>query len=143
MLYSDFLAQDPSCPFCSPRLSADRIITKNHDAFLTVPLAPYRPDDLMIIPFQHVCELLKVPEHPLKSIYQLVETAVDLIHKKGHTDYSLLTRFGPTTGSSIAHLHAFVLPGDSIDRAHLPSSGREVLSPEELHARIQSFKELL
>lgn len=143
MLYRDFLAQDPTCPFCSPRLLADRIITKNQQAFLTVPLAPYHPDDLMICPFQHVDELIGLPEHALKSIHQLVEIGVQLLRKKGYSSYSILTRHGPKTGSSIRHLHIFVLPDESIDRAHLSSAERHVLDTEELHAKVASFKDLL
>lgn len=131
--YKEFLANQEKaagpCPFCT--IKPDIIITQNELAYLTLALAPYHKDHLLMIPKRHVKHIFDVTPEEHIAIRILEQRAWDLLKSLGYTGVSLVVREGKASGGTVEHLHYHAIPDTRLGNMDANGDERVVLSPEE------------
>jgi diadenosine tetraphosphate (Ap4A) HIT family hydrolase len=118
-----------SCPFCR----TDEALLANSLAYARLDTFPVTPGHVLIIPLRHEPTFFSVSHEELKSIWELVAKAKQLIDHKFQPDgYNLGVNVGPTSGQTIAHAHLHLIPryrGDVVN----PSGGVRGVIPAKQH----------
>lgn len=140
--YKDFLASQKSgtgpCPFCT--IKPDIIITENDLAYLTLALAPYHKDHLLMIPKRHVKHIFDVTAEEHLAIRILEQKAWELLKKLGYTGVSLVVREGKTSGGTVEHLHYHAIPDTRLGNMDANGDERVILTPEEHVSETERLK---
>lgn len=140
MKYLELLKTERGCPFCN--ISEEHTIIKNENATLTYSLAPYHPDHLLIVPNRHIEEILAVSPEELHDIDALQKKALELLHKLGYKNISILVREGEKTGRTIPHLHYHVIPDTVLGDLNHKGSERDILTEEEIKILMTKLRSL-
>jgi diadenosine tetraphosphate (Ap4A) HIT family hydrolase len=144
MKYKDFLKRQESdagpCPFCT--IKDDIVIARNDAAYITLALAPYNRDHLLIIPNRHVMHIFDVTAEEHLAIRLLEKKAWDMLKAMGHTGVSFVVREGRSAGGTVEHLHYHAIPDTRLGNMDADGDERIVLSPEEHAAQTKRFREV-
>jgi diadenosine tetraphosphate (Ap4A) HIT family hydrolase len=131
--YKDFLAKQEAakgaCPFCT--MKEDIVITREPLAYMTLALAPYHKDHLLIIPTRHVKHIFDVTQEEHVAIRTLEHRAWDLLKRLGYTGVSLIVREGKSSGGTVEHLHYHAIPDTRLGNMDINGDERTVLGPAE------------
>jgi len=100
------------CPFCN--MDEKLKIYDYSSAYMTIAMAPYWPDHILIIPKRHVDSIfdLNIEEHD--EIQWLVRAWIKILKKKWYSDLSVLVREWMAVWKSIPHLHYHIIPNIKI-----------------------------
>ncbi len=141
--YKDFLrnqeAKAGPCPFCN--MKEDIIIARNGLAYLTLALAPYNKDHLLIIPTRHVKHIFDVTPEEHAAVRMLEKKAWDLLKSVGHSGVSFVVREGKSSGGTVEHLHYHAIPDTRLGNMDADGDERVVLSPKEHVAETNRFRD--
>jgi len=142
MLYSKFLKENKSCPFC--RLKKEEIIKENKYAMMILSRARYTKDHLLIIPKRHRSKIKDLGFVEKKSIGKLVLFGLDALHKK-HKNVSIAYREGnmKEVGKSISHLHIHLVPHLQIGPYNIDGRKRKIMSDKLYLKKTKELKEEL
>jgi len=139
MLYKNFLKTEKSCPFCG-RINC-RTITEKKNAFMTYAIAPYSRDHLLVVPKRHASSFLGLKKKEGEDIELLLRRGIELLHKLGHKDASVLVRDGSSVGArSIEHVHFHIIPDHRIGDLDKDGNKRRVLSEREIKQLIDRIR---
>ena len=102
------------CVFCDivAEVSPATIVRTWNDAVALVPLAPYTPGHVLVIPRVHVPDAAADPEITATVMRRAAELARDTM-----SSANLLTSWGTQATQTISHLHIHVvprIPGDQV-----------------------------
>ncbi len=142
--YKDFLKNQEEkagpCPFCN--IKEDIVIARNDKAYLTLALAPYNKDHLLMIPTRHVKQIFDVTAEEHLAIRVLEQKAWDLLKSLGHTGVSFVVREGKSSGGTVEHLHYHAIPDTRLGNMDADGDERVVLGPEEHVAETLRMREV-
>jgi ATP adenylyltransferase len=104
------------CVFCEAAAGNDdrksRIVYRGQQCFIILNTYPYTPGHVMIMPYAHVDELLKLPPegaHEMIELSQRVEKALRNLYDPDGINLGM--NIGKAAGAGIAgHIHMHVLP---------------------------------
>ena len=101
-----------NCPFCE--IDENLKIYDYASAYMTIAMAPYWPDHLLVIPKRCVESIfhLTIEEHD--EIQWLVRAWMKMLKKLWYTDLSVLVREWMAAWKSIHHLHYHIIPNIKI-----------------------------
>lgn len=126
------------CPFChNAALGDDRktlIVYRGQHCFVILNLYPYTSGHVMVVPYQHVDSLLKLPPDAaaeMMAITQRLEAVLrDLYHPDG---LNIGMNLGKAAGAGIAgHIHMHVLPRWVADASFVTTVSETRVLPEDL-----------
>ena len=136
--YGHLLQHMTECPFCD--IEPGLLVASGKHVYMTLSIAPYHQDHILIIPFRHVESLLDLSEDEHKEVTQYYKLGIRLMQTLGHTDATVLVREGAGSGKSISHVHYHVIP-DVVMRHTVSPIDRLVLSEEERKEEIRRLRQ--
>lgn len=134
------------CIFCElPKLNDDArafIVHRGKTCFVILNSFPYTSGHVMIVPFQHLDELQKLPVEAAHEMIELSQRLEGVLRKLYSPDgINLGMNIGQAAGAGIAnHLHMHVLPRWVADSNFMTVVGETRVLPETLentYARIK------
>ena len=140
MLYSELLKQKRPCPFCSP---GERVFEAKGAAYLTYSVAPYTKFHLLVIPKRHDASFEKLTAAEWQDIHAMLTVGVEVLRRKGITDYTIIMRNGSAAGRSVQHPHVHIVPKHSIGDLDRKGSARRVMSVKAIAAMSTEVAKLL
>jgi ATP adenylyltransferase len=104
------------CVFCNAVAANDdaktRIVHRGQHCFVILNTYPYTPGHVMIVPYAHLDELLKLPPEAASEMMALSQRMESVLRALYHPDgINLGMNIGKAAGAGIAgHIHMHVLP---------------------------------
>jgi len=147
--YVSSMEKTAGCVFCdAPKEKDDAktlIVHRGQHCFVILNAYPYTPGHVMIVPYQHLDELQKLPveaAHEMMTLSQRMETVLrELYHPDG---INLGMNIGKAAGAGIAgHIHMHVLPRWVADANFVSVVGETRILPEMLDVTWRRMREAL
>jgi diadenosine tetraphosphate (Ap4A) HIT family hydrolase len=143
--YRDFLNEQNTgkkpCPFDNPL--PEHKILENDLAYMTLALAPYHEDHMLIIPKRHVAHIFDVTHEEHAAIRMLERAGWDILKHLGHNGVSIIVREGKTSGGTVEHLHYHLIPDTRLGDMDHNGDERLILSPEQFAAGMRRIRDAL
>jgi ATP adenylyltransferase len=136
----------PSCIFCELQRSADDhkalIVHRAEYNFIILNAYPYTSGHSMVVPYQHLDQLNKVPPAAAAEMMQLVQRMETVLCEVYQPDgVNLGMNVGKAAGAGVAgHIHMHVLPRWLADSNFMTVIGEARVLPELLEATYQRLK---
>ena len=126
------------CIFCNlPKLNDDkltRIVYRGRSCYVVLNTYPYTPGHVMIVPFEHLDELQKLPvdaAHELMDLSQNMERILRSLYKPDGVNLGM--NIGAAAGAGVAgHIHMHALPRWVADANFVSVVGETRVLPEAL-----------
>jgi ATP adenylyltransferase len=126
------------CIFCNlPKLNDDkqaRIVYRGRSCYVVLNTYPYTPGHVMIVPFEHLDELQKLPveaAHELMDLSQKMERILRSLYKPDGVNLGM--NIGAAAGAGVAgHIHMHALPRWVADANFVSVVGETRVLPEAL-----------
>jgi ATP adenylyltransferase len=144
-------AHQPSgCIFCElPKLGDDvkaRIVQRGEFCYIVLNAFPYTPGHVMIVPFEHLDELQKLPAATAQEMMALAQVMERVLRQLYVPDgINLGMNIGKAAGAGVAgHVHMHELPRWIADANFVSVVGETRILPETLdvtYKRIQGALE--
>jgi len=134
------------CIFCQlVRLGDDakaRIVHRGQFCFVVLNTYPYTPGHVMIVPFEHLDELRKLPTHAAHEMIELCQRMEDILRHLYHPDgVNLGMNIGKAAGAGVAgHIHMHALPRWMADSNFLSVIGETRILPETLETTYEKIR---
>jgi ATP adenylyltransferase len=132
-------AHKPSgCIFCElPKLGDDvkaRIVHRGKYCYMVLNTFPYTPGHVMIVPFEHLDELQKLPTATAQEMIGLAQTMEGVLRQLYTPDgINLGMNIGSAAGAGVAgHVHMHELPRWIADANFVSVIGETRILPETL-----------
>ncbi len=137
------------CIFCElPRLGDDpkaRIVYRGQYCFVILNTYPYTPGHVMIVPYEHLDELQKLPTpaaHEMMVLSQRMEGVLRALYQPDGINLGM--NIGKAAGAGVAgHIHMHALPRWVADANFLSVVGETRILPESLETTYTRIKEAL
>jgi len=126
------------CVFCEAAKSHDdartHIVHRGEHCFVILNAFPYTPGHVMIVPYEHLDELRKLPAAAAEEMMALSQRMEDVLRQLYHPDgINLGMNIGKAAGAGIAgHIHMHVLPRWVADANFVSVVGETRVLPETL-----------
>ncbi len=136
----------PSCIFCELQRSADDhkalIVHRAEYNFIILNAYPYTSGHSMVVPYQHLDQLNKLPPAAAAEMMQLVQRLETVLCEVYQPDgVNLGMNVGKAAGAGVAcHIHMHVLPRWLADSNFMTVIGEARVLPELLEATYQRLK---
>ena len=136
----------PSCIFCELQRSADDhkalIVHRAEYNFIILNAYPYTSGHSMVVPYQHLDQLNKLPPAAAAEMMQLVQRMETVLCEVYQPDgVNLGMNVGKAAGAGVAgHIHMHVLPRWLADSNFMTVIGESRVLPELLEATYQRLK---
>jgi ATP adenylyltransferase len=126
------------CVFCDAvRAGDDRkvlIVHRGQHCFVILNMYPYTPGHVMIVPYEHLDELRKLPTeaaHEMMDLSQRMESVLRELYRPDGINLGM--NIGKAAGAGIAgHIHMHVLPRWVADANFVSVVGETRILPEAL-----------
>jgi ATP adenylyltransferase len=126
------------CIFCNlPKLNDDkqaRIVYRGKSCYVVLNTYPYTPGHVMIVPFEHLDELQKLPvdaAHELIDLSQRMERILRSLYRPDGVNLGM--NIGAAAGAGVAgHIHMHALPRWVADANFVSVVGETRVLPEAL-----------
>jgi ATP adenylyltransferase len=126
------------CIFCNlPKENDDRltrIVFRGESCYIVLNTYPYTPGHVMIVPFQHLDELQKLPvdaAHEMMDLSQKMEQILRTLYKPDGVNLGM--NIGAAAGAGVAgHIHMHALPRWVADANFVSVVGETRVLPEAL-----------
>jgi ATP adenylyltransferase len=126
------------CIFCNlPKLNDDkqaRIVYRGRSCYVVLNTYPYTPGHVMIVPFEHLDELQKLPldaAHEVMDLSQKMERILRSLYKPDGVNLGM--NIGAAAGAGVAgHIHMHALPRWVADANFVSVVGETRVLPEAL-----------
>ena len=141
-------AESTGCVFCD-RISqpeshdrANLILLRGDHNFVILNLYPYNSAHLMIVPYRHTSDFIRLPSETLVEMMALAQKMVKVIGDEYHPQgFNLGMNLGRIAGAGLAdHLHLHVVPRWSGDTNFMPIVGATKVMPELLETTYDRLK---
>jgi ATP adenylyltransferase len=126
------------CVFCEAAKSTDdeksRIVYRGKLCFVILNTYPYTPGHVMIVPYEHLDELRKLPPGAANEMMAMSQRMEDVLRELYCPDgVNLGMNIGKAAGAGIAgHIHMHVLPRWVADANFMSVVGETRVLPETL-----------
>jgi ATP adenylyltransferase len=126
------------CIFCNlPKLKDDkqaRIVYRGKSCYVVLNTYPYTPGHVMIVPFEHLDELQKLPVDAAHELIDLSQTMERILRSLYRPDgVNLGMNIGAAAGAGVAgHIHMHALPRWVADANFVSVVGETRVLPEAL-----------
>jgi ATP adenylyltransferase len=137
------------CIFCDlPKLGDDakaRIVYRGKSCYIILNTFPYTPGHSMIVPYQHLDELRKLPSDAAQEMMALWQNMEDTLRQLYKPDgVNLGMNIGKAAGAGVAgHLHMHILPRWVADGNFMTVVGETRVLPETLEMTYDRLKTAL
>jgi ATP adenylyltransferase len=137
------------CVFCElVKLGDDEkahIVYRGKHCFVVLNAFPYTPGHVMIVPYQHLDELRKLPLEAANEMMALSQRMESVLRELYHPDgINLGMNIGKAAGAGIAgHIHMHALPRWVADANFLSVVGETRVLPETLDLTWKRISEAL
>jgi ATP adenylyltransferase len=126
------------CIFCNlPKLKDDkqaRIVYRGTSCYVVLNTYPYTPGHVMIVPFEHLDQLQKLPVDAAHELIDLSQTMERILRSLYRPDgVNLGMNIGAAAGAGVAgHIHMHALPRWVADANFVSVVGETRVLPEAL-----------
>jgi len=135
--------------FCEAAKEKDdakaRIVHRGQHCFVILNAYPYTPGHVMIVPFEHLDELRKLPEgaaQEMMALSQKMETVLRNLYRPDGINLGM--NIGKAAGAGIAgHIHMHVLPRWVADANFMSVVGETRVLPETLEVTWGRMREAM
>ena len=137
------------CIFCNlPRLNDDekaKIVFRGKHCFVVLNTYPYTSGHVMIVPFAHLDQLVRLPAEASSEMMSLAQRLEGVLRELYKPDgVNLGMNIGKAAGAGVAgHIHMHVLPRWIADANFMSVVGETRVLPESLEATYQKLKSAL
>lgn len=127
-----------TCVFCDAVNAGDDrkvlIVYRGHKCFIILNMFPYTPGHVMIVPYEHLDELRKLPSEAAQEMMELSQRMESILRELYRPDgVNLGMNIGKAAGAGIAgHIHMHVLPRWVADANFLSVVSETRVLPETL-----------
>jgi ATP adenylyltransferase len=135
------------CVFCElPKERDDakaRIVHRGQHCFVILNTYPYTPGHVMIVPYEHLDELQKLPADAAREMMTLSQKMESVLRELYHPDgINLGMNIGKAAGAGIAgHIHMHALPRWVADANFMSVVGETRVLPETLDVTWRRMRE--
>jgi ATP adenylyltransferase len=134
------------CIFCDlPKLGDDaktRIVYRGTHCYIVLNTFPYTPGHVMVVPYQHLDELQKLPDpaaHEMMRLAQEMERVLRQLYAPEGVNLGM--NIGKAAGAGVAgHIHMHVLPRWVADANFVSVIGETRVLPESLELTYERIK---
>lgn len=134
------------CIFCElPKLGDDgkaRIVYRGKYCFIVLNTYPYTPGHVMVVPFEHLDELQKLPSeaaHEMIDLAQKMERVLRVLYAPDGINVGM--NIGKAAGAGVAgHIHMHALPRWVADANFVSVVGETRILPESLEMTYDRIK---
>jgi len=126
------------CPFCLKLESGDDrkalIVHRARHNFVILNLYPYTSGHLMVVPYQHLDSLQKLPSEAAIEMMELAQRLEGILRTVYEPDgINLGMNIGKAAGAGVTgHIHLHVLPRWVADSNFMTTIGETRILPEDL-----------
>jgi ATP adenylyltransferase len=137
------------CIFCELPLLGDdakaRIVHRGEYCFVVLNTYPYTPGHVMVVPYEHLDELQKLPTpaaNEMMELTQKMERALRQLYSPDGINVGM--NIGKAAGAGVAgHIHMHVLPRWVADANFVSVVGETRILPETLEMTYERIKGVL
>jgi len=135
-----------ACPFCEAfQRSDDRntgVMYRGQHCFIIINTFPYTSGHVMIVPNQHLDELIKLPRETAQEMMALAQRMEGILREVYQPDgINLGINVGKAAGAGVAgHIHMHVLPRWVADSNFMTVVGETRMLPESLETTYDRLK---
>ena len=139
----------PGCVFCQVLEGGEdekvRIAYRGKHCFVILNTYPYTPGHAMIVPYEHLDELQKLPAEAAHEMMGLSQKMEGVLRQLYHPDgVNLGMNIGKAAGAGVAgHIHMHVLPRWVADANFVSVIGETRMLPETLEVTWKRIKDAL
>jgi ATP adenylyltransferase len=143
--YVNSADQARECVFCTKVKEDDRrnyIVHRGPHCFVVLNIFPYTSGHVMIIPYQHVDSLEKLPPEAAREIMALAQMLEGMLRRLYKPDgINLGMNIGKAAGAGVAgHIHMHVLPRWVADANFMTTVAETRVLPETLDQTWQRLR---
>lgn len=126
------------CVFCDMLKAGNdadvRIVFRGQHCFIVLNTYPYTPGHVMVVPYQHLDELQKLPSRAANELISLTQKMEGILRQLYTPDgINLGMNIGKAAGAGVAgHIHMHVLPRWVADANFVSVIGETRVLPESL-----------
>ncbi len=137
------------CVFCKAAKETDdakaHIVYRGKNCFVILNAFPYTPGHVMIVPYEHLDELQKLPSDAANEMIALSQRMEAVLRELYHPDgINLGMNIGKAAGAGIAgHIHMHVLPRWVADANFISVVGETRVLPEMLDVTWERMRKAL
>ena len=130
------------CIFCSIAKGeiGDTIFCETEKAVAFLDNQPRVPGHSLVVPKQHVANMLELDKEMLEPLFETVQKTLDILDKTLSPDgFTIGINHGKVSGQAVDHLHIHIFPRFSDDKGgsvHDVVSNPPKESVEEIHKRL-------
>jgi ATP adenylyltransferase len=134
------------CIFCDlPKQGDDvkaRIVHRAKHCYIVLNTYPYTPGHIMVVPFQHLDQLQKLPVEAAHEMIELAQKMEAILRQLYSPDgVNLGMNIGKAAGAGVAgHIHMHVLPRWVADANFVSFIGETRILPESLEMTYDRIK---
>jgi len=138
--------KSPACPFCEAfQRSDDRntgVMYRAQHCFIIINTFPYTSGHVMIVPNQHLDELIKLPRETAQEMMVLAQRMEGVLREVYQPDgINMGINIGKAAGAGVAgHIHMHVLPRWVADSNFMTVVGETRMLPESLETTYDRLK---
>jgi ATP adenylyltransferase len=137
MAYIKGEGKDDGCPFCLIPSMTDEdglVVARGEDVYVVLNLYPYNAGHLMVCPYRHVSDYVRLTGDETAEVAALTQSAIRVLTAvSAPHGFNLGMNQGAVAGAGIAaHLHQHVVPRWGGDSNFLPIVARSRALPELL-----------
>ena len=137
------------CLFCNLVKESDdaktRIVYRGQHCFVILNTYPYTPGHVMIVPYEHLNELRKLPRdaaHEMMDLCQKMENTLRELYRPDGMNLGM--NVGAAAGAGVAgHIHMHVLPRWVADANFMSVIGETRILPESLDTTYERIRKAL
>lgn len=139
----------PGCVFCDKCQTQDDhealIVYRGKHNFIVLNKFPYTSGHVMIVPYEHLDQLVKLPDEAATEMMALARQTEQVLRDVYHPDgVNLGMNIGKAAGAGVAgHIHMHVLPRWVADANFMTVVGETRVLPEMLEETWKRLKEKL
>jgi ATP adenylyltransferase len=147
--YVSGMEKTTGCVFCNAVKELDDakalIVYRGKNCFVILNAFPYTPGHVMIVPYEHLDELQKLPSDGANEIMALSQRMETVLRTLYHPDgINLGMNIGKAAGAGIAgHIHMHVLPRWLADANFMSVIGETRILPETLDVTWERMRQAM
>ena len=147
--YVTSAGKSSGCIFCDlPKENDDvktRIVYRGEHCFIILNTYPYTPGHVMIVPYEHLNELRKLPAPAAHEMMNECQRMEGILRELYHPDgVNLGMNIGAAAGAGVAgHIHMHALPRWVADANFMSVVGETRILPESLEITYERIRKAL
>lgn len=139
----------PGCIFCEKIAENDDrknfIVYRGEHCFIILNIYPYTSGHVMVVPYAHLDQLVKVPAEAAHELMNLSQKMEDVLRRTYNAEgVNLGMNIGKCAGAGVAgHVHMHVLPRWTADANFMTVVGETRVLPETLETTYEKLTKAL